>query len=616
MLCIKKAPACKRRELWLLVYHLLQHTAYAFLLTGESRQNLLDHSFSLKLGSDVQNTLLLPDSHHLRLAFNFCCVPTVFVIAIIANSINLPPGNVKIFHQFPNLLPLKYTCKYPIIIPATVVLYAKGIFMQLKNRFLYKLLAGLCACSMLLTPLTAHASHTQEEAEAIAQAAYNKTIESNTWENWPAGPAIYAESAIVMEANTGMILYAKDIEEKNYPASITKIVTALIALENCELDEEVTYSYNATHSIEYGSSSIARTEDEILTVEESLYALMLSSANECANALAEHIAGSTEKFAEIMNEKAKELGCVNTHFSNANGLHDENHYTCAYDMALLTRAAIANEDFRRISGTDYYTLRATNKNDEELWMQNHHHMIAPYKTSKYLDDTVFSGKTGYTSDALNTLVTCGTRNGMDVIVVTMRTQSGFEKGVPLYTDTAALLDYANNFQKLNISENEQTFVVGNAYDFSMESGEETTSGSLISIDDSSSIILPNNVSFSDAVPSISFEEENGESKAYLTYEYAGQKVGKASITLSETTENNFDFSKAELEESDLHGTKFITINVKIIFIAVFVILALLFLVFLIYRFYEKNHTKIRRNMDIHKRRRLVKRKRYRRHRRR
>lgn len=496
----------------------------------------------------------------------------------------------------------------------------KGTFMQFKNKFIPKLFTAALACSLALSPLTAYAApQTQAEAEALSQAAYGKAIESNAWENWPAGPAVYAESAIVMEAATGTILYAKDIQEKNFPASITKIVTALIALENCDLNEEVTYSYHATHSIEYGSSSIARTEDEILTVEESLYGLMLSSANECANALAEHISGSTEEFAKLMNQKAEELGCVNTHFTNANGLHDENHYTCAYDMALLTRAAIANEDFRRISGTDYYTLRATNKNDEELWMQNHHHMIAPYKTSKYLDDTVFSGKTGYTSDALNTLVTCGTRNGMDVIVVTMRTQSTGEKGVPLYTDTAALLDYANNFHKLNISENEQTFVAGNSYDFSTESENAPTSASLISIDKNSSIILPNTVPFSEAAASISFEEGGDKNNAFLTYEYAGQQVGKASITLSETTENDFHFSKTESGKNDSDGTgktNFITINLKFVLLIAVSLLALLLLIFFVYSFYQRNRMKIRRAINIYQKRRRVNKRRYRRKRRR
>ena len=415
-----------------------------------------------------------------------------------------------------------------------------------------------------------------------------------------------------MEADTGMILYAKDMEAKHYPASITKIMTALVTLDNCELNEEIEYSYHATHSIEYGSSSIARTEGEILTVEESLYALMLASANECANALAEHIAGSIEDFAVLMNEKAKELGCVNTHFSNANGLHDENHYTCAYDMALITKAALENEDFRRISGEDYYTLRATNKNDEELLIQNHHYMISSYRTNKYLDDTIFSGKTGYTSDALNTLVTCGKRNDMDVIVVTMRTQSTGERGVPLFTDTAALLDYANNFQRFNISDNETTFVVDNAYDFSVDTEDFKNSGSLISIDKDSCVILPNAVSFQDAVPSITFEEQDGNSKAYLTYEFAGQIVGKASITLDENTEEEFSFSETEStgELSGQSGPKFITINVTLIFAIFLGIAALVLIIYLIYRLYLKNRAKIRKSINIYQKRKFLKRRRY------
>ena len=487
--------------------------------------------------------------------------------------------------------------------------------MGLKNKFIYKLLTGILACSMLIFPITASAAEAQIEAET--QAAYNKTIESNAWENWPTGPAVYAESAIVMEADTGMILYAKDMKQKNYPASITKIMTALIALEQCELNEEVTYSYHATHSIEYGSSSIARTEGEILTVEESLYALMLSSANECANALAEHIAGSNEEFAVLMNEKAKELGCVNTHFSNPSGLHDENHYTCAYDMALITKAALQKEDFRRIAGTDYYTLRATNKNDEELWMQNHHYMIAPYKTAKYLDDTIFAGKTGYTTDALNTLVTCGKRNDLDVIVVTMRTRSTGEKGVPLFTDTAALLDYANNFHKINISQNEKTFVIGNAYDFSVDTNDLNTSASLITIDAESNIIIPNTANFADTTASITFEEHTDGNKAYLTYEYAGQIVGKASIELEETAEQEFEFSETESgENTKLEGPKYVTINLKVIFLILVILVGILLLVLFIRSFLEKNRAKIRKAIRIHQKRSFLRRKRYRKRKRR
>ena len=173
-----------------------------------------------------------------------------------------------------------------------------------------------------------------------------------------------------MEASTGTILYSKAIDEQHYPASITKIMTVLLALENCEMDEEVTFSHNAVYSIDYGSSSIARDEDEVLTVEECLYAIMLESANECANAIAEHISGSTEAFADLMNQRAAELGCTNTHFVNPSGLPNEEHYTSAHDMALITRAAVSHEEFRKISGTSRYVLRATNKKSEELLMNN------------------------------------------------------------------------------------------------------------------------------------------------------------------------------------------------------------------------------------------------------
>lgn len=484
------------------------------------------------------------------------------------------------------------------------------------QKFMHRFFCGALLLTVLAAPLSVRAAQDTLEQEALA--AYEKTIESNSWDNWPAGPSVYAESAIVMEADTGLILYAKDMEQKNYPASITKILTALIALEQCDLNEEIEFSYYATHSIEYGSSSIARTEGEILTVEETLYGLLLSSANECANALAEHIAGSNEEFAVLMNEKAQELGCINSHFANPSGLHHEDHYTCAYDMALITQAAISNEDFRRISGTDYYTLRATNKNDESLFLQNHHNMIAPYRTSKFLDDTVFAGKTGYTSDALNTLVTCADRNGMEVIVVTMRTRSTAERGVPLFTDTAALLDYANNFQKLNISENETTFVVGNAYDFSIDSEDLSGSGSLISIDPDSTIILPANASFPDAVPSITFEESSDGNRAFLTYEYAGQVVGKAPITLEETQEKNFDFFETESEDPSKSQGKprFITINLKIVFLVFAVLLAVSGISYGIYRFYLKNRAKIRKNVAIYKKRQFLKRTRYRRRKRR
>ncbi len=487
--------------------------------------------------------------------------------------------------------------------------------MGFKKNLFYKLFSGFLACTFAFAPLNTFAA--EDTVTAQMQAAYSKAIDSNAWENWPTGPSVYAESAIVMEADTGAILYAKDIDAKRYPASITKIMTALVVLEQCEdLNEQMEYSYHATHSIEYGSSSIARTEGEILTVEESLYGLLLESANECANALAEHFAGSTEEFAVLMNQKAAELGCTNTNFVNPHGLHNENHYTSAHDMALITRAAIANDDFRRICGQKRYELRATNKNDEMLTMYNHHLMISNNRTSKYLDDTVFAGKTGYTSDALNTLMTCAARNDMDIIVITMRAHSTGERGVPVFTDTAALLDYAGNFQKLGIAANEQTFEVGNAYDFTVES--EELNASLISIDENSNIILPNTVSFADAKPSITFEELPEGRQAYLTYEYAGQTVGSAPITLAENEKEEFSFADTESgtnENDSKERPHFITINLKVIAILFAVLLVLLVIAYFVYNFYTKNRAKIQKAIRIYKKRQFLKKKRSRRRRR-
>ena len=431
-----------------------------------------------------------------------------------------------------------------------------------------------------------------EQIEAERQAAYNKDIDSNAIDGWPQGPQIYAESAIVMEASSGAILYNKDMDMKNYPASITKIMTALLTLENCSLDETVTYSYNATHTIDAGSSSIYTTEDEQLTVEQSLYALMLESANECANGLAEHVAGSIDAFAEMMNQKAQELGCTNTHFANANGLHNDEHYTSAHDMALITRAAIQNEDFLRISGTAKYQMQPTNKRDEITYMTNHHYMIAPYKgITKYLDDSVIAGKTGNTSVAKGTLVTVAERNGMTLIVVTMRTQSTGEKGVPLFTDTALLLDYASeNFTPFNVSENETNFSVsGSSYIGSAIFGQ---SKPLIQIDTGADIVLPNGASFTDASPELTFQDENADSDviASLSYTYNGEPVGTADISLTKDNLQEFTFDKetdsGETADTETSGTEepvqqthFIKINVRLILI----VAAVLLLLFLLYR---------------------------------
>ena len=450
-----------------------------------------------------------------------------------------------------------------------------------KKCYRSALASVLCLSVAFSTPVFA-----TEDPAVESEIRYNMDIQSNSWENWPAGPQVYAEAAIVMEAGTGTILYNKNIDEELYPASITKIMTVLLALENLDMDEEVTFSHNAVFSIDYNSSHIARDEGEILTVEECLYAIMLESANECSNAIAEHVSGSVEAFADLMNQRAAELGCEHTHFVNPHGLPDENHYTCPRDMALILQEAIKHEKFRQISSTPRYTLRATNKKSEELLMNNHHYMINNYKTSRFLDNTVFAGKTGYTTVALNTLITCATRNGMDLIVVTMKTQGSAERGVPVYTDTANLLNYATeNFRKVNISENETNFTIGQGELFDTGSSIFDTSTPMIEMDESGYVVLPVNAEFADASPKLTFLDESGPDDsviATLSYTYADQPIGSTNLLLSESELQEFEFQKTggegeevPPEEPKEPEVNLIKVNLRVVGIAVCGLLLLL-----------------------------------------
>lgn len=450
------------------------------------------------------------------------------------------------------------------------------------------------SCLVIVDAKTTSSEQTAEEAlEQERQAVYNKRIDSNSTEDWPQGPKIYAESAVVMEASTGTILYNKDMDMVNYPASITKIMTALIALEHCSLDETITYSYYATHSIEAGSSTIGTTEGEELTVEESLYALLLESANECGNGLAEHTAGSIDAFVIMMNEKALELGCVNTHFVNPHGLPDEEHYTSAYDMALITQAALQYEDFIRISGTERYQIAATNKDNEITYMKNHHKMIASYNgDERFLDDTVIAGKTGYTSAAKNTLVTVARRGGMTFIVVTMHTIPTAETGIPIYTDTALLLDYASeNFKKVNVAANERNFLLskGDGFPGGDFIFEQSMPSFHINADDS--IILPNEADFKDASLELVFADDSqgSDTAAFIFYTYKDHPVGSAAIEQEERVKKDsaFDDKDILIEESDITVSdqtitpqKFIIVNIRFIYFSIIIIVV----IFIFYKF--------------------------------
>lgn len=344
---------------------------------------------------------------------------------------------------------------------------------------------------------------------------------------WPSGPSVYAEAAIVMEASTGLILYEKDIYSAYYPASITKIMTALLALENCSLNETITMSHEAEWDVDFNSSRIGLIEGEQMSLEDGLYAVMLESANEVSYCVGEHVAGgSMAVFTEMMNERVKELGGINTNFTNPHGLHNNEHYTCAYDMALISRAAIAIPEFRKITGTRTYQIPATNKNVLR-YLANHHRFIR--KTLNY--DGAIGGKTGGTEEAKTTLVTFAERDGLLLIAVVLFVDTALHA----YEDTAAILDFGfDNYLAYNIvqTENLSEIAFPSIFDygpFFMKEAED-----IIYVSLSSNVVLPKTANFKDAEKTIVFtpveEFVHGENViGSISYTYAGRYVGYTDI---------------------------------------------------------------------------------------
>lgn len=287
-------------------------------------------------------------------------------------------------------------------------------------------------------------------AEGTAQAAVSDvtpvSISTNEISGWPAGPEITSETGVLMDADSGILLYSKGGDEIRYPASITKIMTLLLAVENCSLKEDVVFTETGTRDISWDSGNIGMQVGEVMSMRACLYALVIRSANEVAAQIAEHVGGTEQHFVDMMNERAAQIGCTNTHFVNASGLPDPDHYSTAHDMALIMREGLKNKKFRRIIGATDYTIKPTNMNSESRVLHTHHPMLAP--ESNYHYDGCIGGKTGYTSEAGNTLVTAAEKNGTTYITVTMKAADLAVAS----TDSTALFNYGyQNFTKAQVN---------------------------------------------------------------------------------------------------------------------------------------------------------------------
>lgn len=356
--------------------------------------------------------------------------------------------------------------------------------------------------------------------------------------SWPTAPEIADETGILMEASTGQILFDKGMDEVRYPASTTKVMTALLILENIEdLNEIITFTDVITPDLEPGNSTIDAKVGEQLTVEQCLYAIMLASANEVCTQMAVRVAGSVSNFTAMMNKRAAELGCENTHFVNANGLPDPNHYTTAHDLARILAAAVANEDFCKISGAAQYTIPATNKTAAPRNLTNTNALIAE-GDSHY--EGVIAGKTGHTEAARNTLVTAARRDNMTLICVVMRSE-----GKERFIDTTALFDYG--FDQFHM-------------DPVYWMDEETPAGYAV---------LPNSVT----PGCMAIAEEDSSDMRTRTYSYQGVEILKVHTTLpmEVKTRTTSDMSMLETGMSEIQIGSSVVFPVMMVLLAVLII---------------------------------------------
>ena len=265
------------------------------------------------------------------------------------------------------------------------------------------------------------------------------TTDKKTVTTWPEGPENNSGAVCLLDADTGAVLYDKNMDEQRYPASITKILTALLIIENKQMTDTVTFGEHAVSESIPGNARINVQLGETITVEDALHAILLASANEVCTQLAIDIAGSEEGFAAMMNERAAALGCTNTHFVNANGLPDPNHYTSAHDMALIMQECIKNETFCRIESDLTYTSQPTNMTSTPRDLQNHHALL--FQDGQWGYKGAFAGKTGYTDEAHNTLVTAAKRGNMTLVCVVLTCDN-----LDYINDTRTVLDFGyDNF---------------------------------------------------------------------------------------------------------------------------------------------------------------------------
>ena len=393
----------------------------------------------------------------------------------------------------------------------------------------------------------------EEILQAEKDAIYQLEIQSNKLNNWPVGPQTYAQSSIVMDMDSGAILYAKNVDEKLYPASITKLVTALVALENAELTDRVYVTEEAVSFLEWNYAQIGLRAGEEISMSEALHATLLKSANEAAYAVGANTGEGYEWFLEEMNRWVEKVGARNSHFTNTHGLHDEQHYTTTRDMALLGSALRDYPEAFDIMQTTYSTIPPTNVDEEEKHMSQNHKMLLPNHEKYY--EYATGGKTGFTNEAGTTLVTFASKDGINLVCVTMKSWAN-----NVYDDTTHLLEYGfQNFEKVFIQ-------------------KEYLPKDVNLVEDAGYVMLPVGITLQDLESEV-IRDVVDESRGELTYTYEGQEVGRMQVsvaTIEEEQQGAEEIAQMEAEETQT-GSKNILVWIGRIAIGIIVLFVLLLL---------------------------------------
>lgn len=378
-------------------------------------------------------------------------------------------------------------------------------------------LTATAATPAATPPTAATPALTAEPTPTPTPTADPTVVSTNGIDGWPKGLNVNSETAILMDADTGAILYNKSSDQQMYPASITKILTCLVALQNGTLADQVTMTQTGVQYVVTGSSNLDTKVGEVFTLEQMLYGMMLKSANDMATQVGEFIGGgSLDQFVQMMNDEASKIGCTKTHFTNACGMPDQNHVTSAYDIALICREALKNTEFRTIVHTSDYTIPVTNLTATVRTFTNHTPLLT---NPDYLYDGIIGGKTGYTDAAQNTLVTFAERDGMTLIAVAMKASDGSL----VAKDNVDLLNYGyDNFKHVTVGDKNLL-----------------TEGGILTI--------PKDKNLSDCKMDEQKSDASGTQTVTYTYTLNGQTVGSLVMSSDKEAEYKASIKKAEEE---------------------------------------------------------------------